>query len=59
MNENDSVCEGAEGQVQVGPTRLCEGDEFCVFTVLTAENLNLLYSSKMRPGKFTGTDLHM
>ena len=52
MNENDSVCEGAEGQVQSGPTRLCEGDEFCAFTVPRAENLNSLHSSKMRPGEF-------
>ena len=51
MNENESVCEGAEGQVQSGPTCPCEGHEFCAFTVLTAENLNSLHSSKMRPGE--------
>ena len=52
MNENESVCEEVEGQVQLEPTCHCEGHEFCAFTVPTAENLNSLHSSKMRPGEF-------
>ena len=43
MNENDSV-RGWKGKYKSEPTYLCVGDEFCDFTVLTAENLNSLWS---------------